>query len=95
MIDGIKDHLKTLAEYPPVQGGTSFDMSNVVQEIPATFEAIVRRQEAASVNRLKTKILRLHGSSPLWHLETCRPLPPMSVHRERPEVTGALSNRRD
>jgi len=32
MIDGIKDHLKTLAEYPPVQGGTSFDMSNVVQE---------------------------------------------------------------
>jgi arylsulfatase len=25
-------HLKTLAEYPPVQGGKSFDMSNVVQE---------------------------------------------------------------
>jgi len=25
-------HLKTLAEYPPVQGGASFDMSNVVQE---------------------------------------------------------------
>jgi hypothetical protein len=25
-------HLKTLAEYPPVQGGTSFDMSNIVQE---------------------------------------------------------------
>jgi arylsulfatase A-like enzyme len=32
MIDGIKEHLKTLAEYPPVQGGTSFDMSNIVQE---------------------------------------------------------------
>jgi Arylsulfatase A and related enzymes len=28
----VKEHLKTLAEYPPVQGGTSFDMSNVVQE---------------------------------------------------------------
>jgi arylsulfatase len=25
-------HLKTLAEYPPVQGGTSFDMSNVVED---------------------------------------------------------------
>jgi len=28
----MKNHLKTLAEYPPVQGGKSFDMSNVVQE---------------------------------------------------------------
>ena len=26
------EHLKTLAEYPPVQGGKSFDMSNVVQQ---------------------------------------------------------------
>jgi arylsulfatase A-like enzyme len=26
------EHLKTLAEYPPVQGGKTFDMSNVVQE---------------------------------------------------------------
>jgi arylsulfatase len=26
------DHLKSLAEYPPVQGGKSFDMSNVVDE---------------------------------------------------------------
>jgi hypothetical protein len=25
-------HLQTLAEYPPVQGGKSFDMSNVVDE---------------------------------------------------------------
>lgn len=25
-------HLKTLADYPPVQGAKSFDMSNVVQE---------------------------------------------------------------
>jgi arylsulfatase len=25
-------HLQTLAEYPPVQGGKSFDMSNVVEE---------------------------------------------------------------
>jgi len=25
-------HLQTLAEYPPVQGGKTFDMSNVVQE---------------------------------------------------------------
>jgi len=25
-------HLETLAKYPPVQGGKSFDMSNVVQE---------------------------------------------------------------
>lgn len=28
----MQEHLKTLAEYPPVQGGKSFDMSNVVQE---------------------------------------------------------------
>ena len=28
----IKAHLKTLAEYPPVQGGKSFDMSNAVEE---------------------------------------------------------------
>lgn len=28
----IAEHLKTLAEYPPVQGGTSFDMSNIVQD---------------------------------------------------------------
>ncbi len=26
------EHLKSLAEYPPVQGGKSFDMSNVVEE---------------------------------------------------------------
>jgi len=25
-------HLKSLAEYPPVQGGKSFDMSNIVQD---------------------------------------------------------------
>ena len=25
-------HLQSLADYPPVQGGASFDMSNVVQE---------------------------------------------------------------
>ena len=29
---GPRTHLKTLAEYPPVQGGSSFDMSNMVQE---------------------------------------------------------------
>jgi arylsulfatase A-like enzyme len=28
----MQEHLKTLAEYPPVQGGKSFDMSNVVKE---------------------------------------------------------------
>jgi hypothetical protein len=28
----VGEHLKTLAQYPPVQGGTSFDMSNVVEE---------------------------------------------------------------
>lgn len=28
----MNQHLATLAEYPPVQGGTSFDMSNVVGE---------------------------------------------------------------
>ena len=30
----------------------------------------------------------------LWHFETCRPVLPMSVHRGRPEVSGASSNRR-
>jgi arylsulfatase len=25
-------HLKTLIDYPPVQGGNSFDMSNIVRE---------------------------------------------------------------
>jgi arylsulfatase len=28
----MKEHLKTLAQYPPVQGGKTFDMSNVVEE---------------------------------------------------------------
>ncbi|WP_236659872.1 arylsulfatase [Aeromonas hydrophila] len=28
----VGDHLKTLVQYPPVQGGTSFDMSNLVSE---------------------------------------------------------------
>ncbi len=28
----MKEHLATLAEYPPVQGGKSFDMSNVVEQ---------------------------------------------------------------
>jgi len=28
----MNEHLKTLAEYPPVQGGKSFDMSNVVEQ---------------------------------------------------------------
>jgi hypothetical protein len=28
----MKEHLKTLAEFPPVQGGKSFDMSNVVEQ---------------------------------------------------------------
>ncbi len=28
----MQKHLETLAEYPPVQGGSSFDMSNVVDE---------------------------------------------------------------
>lgn len=28
----MEQHLKTLAQYPPVQGGKSFDMSNVVEE---------------------------------------------------------------
>jgi arylsulfatase len=32
MTELIQGHLKTLAEYPPVQGGTSFDMSNIIQE---------------------------------------------------------------
>jgi arylsulfatase len=26
------EHLKTLSQYPPVQGGKTFDMSNVVEE---------------------------------------------------------------
>ncbi|MDH2328331.1 arylsulfatase [Cereibacter sp. SYSU M97828] len=28
----VGEHLRTLAQYPPVQGGNSFDMSNIVQE---------------------------------------------------------------
>jgi len=28
----MQEHLQTLADYPPVQGGSSFDMSNVVEE---------------------------------------------------------------
>ncbi len=28
----MEQHLASLAEYPPVQGGASFDMSNVVDE---------------------------------------------------------------
>lgn len=32
MVELMEEHLKTLAQYPPVQGGTSFDMSNIVQQ---------------------------------------------------------------
>jgi arylsulfatase len=32
LVELVEEHLKTLAEYPPVQGGTSFDMSNIVQD---------------------------------------------------------------
>jgi hypothetical protein len=28
----MNQHLQTLVEYPPVQGGKSFDMSNAVEE---------------------------------------------------------------
>lgn len=28
----IEDHVKTLAKYPPVQGGASFDMSSMVSD---------------------------------------------------------------
>jgi hypothetical protein len=33
----MKNHLKTLGEYPPVQRSKSFDMSNAVQEFVAKF----------------------------------------------------------
>ena len=32
MVELMEEHLKTLAQYPPVQGGASFDMSNIVQQ---------------------------------------------------------------
>ena len=32
VVELIEGHLKTLAAYPPVQGGTSFDLSNIVQD---------------------------------------------------------------
>ena len=38
--------------------------------------------------------LRIQPSPSLCTFETCRPVPPMSVHRGRPEVIGASSNRR-
>jgi arylsulfatase len=28
----MREHLQSLAEYPPVQGGKSFDMSNVIEQ---------------------------------------------------------------
>jgi arylsulfatase A-like enzyme len=34
----MKDHLQTLADYPPVQGGKSFDMSNAVQDFIAKIQ---------------------------------------------------------
>ncbi|HEY1193235.1 arylsulfatase [Flavobacterium sp.] len=36
MMELVQGHLKTLAEYPPVQKGTTFDMSNLVQDFLAT-----------------------------------------------------------
>ena len=33
MSEIMKQHLHTLVEYPPVQGGKSFDMSNVVEQV--------------------------------------------------------------
>jgi hypothetical protein len=32
VMEQVEGHLKTLAQYPPVQGGTSFDMSNIVED---------------------------------------------------------------
>ncbi len=32
IVEGLKAHLMTLAKYPPVQGGSSFDMSNAVED---------------------------------------------------------------
>jgi hypothetical protein len=60
------------------------------------------------VNRIKRPNTWLHrpmlqnvkkalaNSEPSTHgtFETCRPVPPMSVHRGRPEVIGASSSRR-
>lgn len=28
----VAQHVKTLKDYPPVQGGTSFDMSNIIAD---------------------------------------------------------------
>jgi arylsulfatase len=33
MMELVQQHLKTIIEYPPVQKGTSFDASNMVQEV--------------------------------------------------------------
>jgi arylsulfatase len=33
MSELMKQHLQTLVEYPPVQGGKTFDMSDVVEQV--------------------------------------------------------------
>ncbi len=33
VMERVGEHLKTLAQYPPVQGGTSFDASNLVEDL--------------------------------------------------------------
>jgi arylsulfatase len=39
MSELIEEHLKTLAKYPPVQGGASFDLSTVVSDFLAKTKA--------------------------------------------------------
>jgi DnaJ-class molecular chaperone len=44
--------------------------------------------------RGKGRIASRHKAAAYGTFETCRPMLPMSVHRGRPEVIGASSNRR-
>jgi hypothetical protein len=51
----IEDHLRTLAEYPPVQVGASFDMSTIVIEfiektVAATGQLSIDRRVAMSAS---------------------------------------------
>ena len=52
----IEDHLKTLAQYPPAQGGASFDMSNVVSEFLQAFG--FRAREEAVLRTLTEDVLK-------------------------------------
>jgi hypothetical protein len=64
-----------------------------IDKLSQAIKALPQRQKskAAAIGALFISGSSI-AMSPIGTFETCRPMLPMSVHRGRPEVTGARSN---